>query len=1154
MNSSATGLGPVDAASGRLLVLQVTTNVDAKMLRTADVSSNQPISIALCDDWIQTDVKQGDIVRVVLTDEFGAYQDWHSSLSQPNLPLIISNDLNFFIHHPDTLVSGTVIAESFICLRKAVLSLRSPSGRIDSSAMTSQAALFGNLIHDMFQIILAIDSSTRDYSSPQNLSQIGGVDEESFFQTVEEVLHHNQESLYAANVLNQSARQVLHKIIPDISDWYKVVMGSGNYRNTNGALLRDGKSSHRVVVKEVHDIEELIWSPVLGLKGKIDASIQFRVDGADVGIGVFELKTGNSMGSSGVAHNAQTALYTLLMSDRNNRYVNHGLLTYVRYQEALKSVLHDAETDASPNESLGLQKNRADPQGTQKNRVIIPNRQEIVGLLMQRNRLASFLRPETAIDSLPTFLQGHEPLCAKCFANGSCMMQYKLLEKYSFQELSQGPGIDLFRKKTSHLSKEHGEYYRFWRSVLADEEELAGRKSRYIWSMEGSKRECDGGCISSLMLMPSDNGMESSPHELLTPGKTVLVTFKRHPRATLSGDLTKAGVSKNAYVIVSAENKITDKRGFSRRYNSTATWQCGLSTGFVSHINSKTISVFVDRSLSAWMFHQGLNSLEVCWRIDCEEMYGTHRTSKRTLENLFCDVDNEKATKLRELIVDGKRPKFGFNNRIADSDLRMNTKRTLSGYNLSLNDDQIRAVDMSLRAEDYALILGMPGTGKTTTLAAIILAFVSKGKSVLFCSHTNTAVDNLLLKLQSHNFNNFVRLGRKLDVIDRRLHENHISKILNPMADVSKLEAELTSRQVIATTCLGINHAVLARRTSSDLVVIDEASQILQPICIGPLQFAAGPFILVGDHYQLPPLQRSSGMSMRSSQVGSVDENSQKPQSTDSAQEASSSQFKTENESLFRRLCMRHPEAMVMLSKQYRMAGEIMSLSNELVYGGSLECGSPAVESQKLNVSAEGIRNLSSWLRAVRDSSKTIIFLDTGSNQNCEDRSRAALEQHHEHHRSRAGDNTERENVREVDAIIESVWSLMEGGTPIKDIAILSPYRAQVHLLQETFSGNIRIGKDAAENLQFFTVDQYQGRENKCVIVSFVRSRLSRVGPLLQDWRRINVALTRAKQKLILVGCSETLSGGSFFMQKMISWFRDRNLIFKVPESTRQTS
>jgi DNA replication ATP-dependent helicase Dna2 len=140
-------------------------------------------------------------------------------------------------------------------------------------------------------------------------------------------------------------------------------------------------------------------------------------------------------------------------------------------------------------------------------------------------------------------------------------------------------------------------------------------------------------------------------------------------------------------------------------------------------------------------------------------------------------------------------------------------------------------------------------------------------------------------------------------------------------------------------------------------------------------------------------------------------------------------------------------------------------------------------------------------------------------------------------------------NVVEADVIAAYVSALIRCGLPASDIALLTPFRAQVrglrsrleHLLNEAaLSG-------AAPGLDICTIDQYQGKDKPCVIVSFVRSNDSReVGPLLKDWRRINVAITRARAKLVLVGSASTLAGGSHFLETMMQELGSESSVIPV--------
>ena len=214
-----------------------------------------------------------------------------------------------------------------------------------------------------------------------------------------------------------------------------------------------------------------------------------------------------------------------------------------------------------------------------------------------------------------------------------------------------------------------------------------------------------------------------------------------------------------------------------------------------------------------------------------------------------------------------------------------------------------------MSAKDYALVLGMPGTGKTTTIAHIIRALVSQGKSVLLASYTHTAVDNILLKIKDDDIP-VLRLGAVGKVHPEVQNFADLGGI--PKKTVAELETSYLNSKVVATTCLGINQPIFNARIF-DYCIVDEASQITVPVCLGPIRMART-FILVGDHFQLPPLVQN-----KEAQEGGLDI------------------------SLFKLLSEAQPDSVVNLEHQYRMAEDIMTLSNELIYSGRLKCGTPTV-------------------------------------------------------------------------------------------------------------------------------------------------------------------------------------------------------------------
>ncbi|CDF41218.1 unnamed protein product [Chondrus crispus] len=1037
-------VGPARASSARLLVLEAVPHPDSKVLRTVDTITGKQLSVALCDEWMHSNVNQNDIVRVLLTRPDGSYLPWDSAPVDEQHPVFVTRDNHLFVHHPDTLVSGTSIADSFLCLRKSLLTARVPPRSILQST-GGEAALFGSMIHDLFQNLLAIRT----------------LDALDVYESVEIILQQHLEDLYAAKISDADARLVLHNVIPSIMEWFKGFARLDGGENSAGVKVTGGKQTYSMGIGDVYDIEELVWSPIFGLKGKIDASVILCSNDEAGGIGVVELKTGSSVGYASVSHSAQVNLYNLLMSDR---YSKHTKGNFTRH----------------PN-----------------NKAVSYVRGEVVGLLMQRNEFASYARFDSDFRRLPPLLQGREDLCAKCFANDTCMIQHKLLENGSSETVKGGPGPGLFREKAMHLTDEHAAYYMFWRRVLADEEAHAARPQNEVWNMRGSQREALGRCLSNLRMVEDSAGSQDGRvNYLLPPGQRMTVTFQRHHGDALQAPLNDAALAENDFVLVSAES-LNTSAGSSQQ--SIFTWQSALTNGFIQSTSPSSVAVVIDRSLFAWARNQAVNVNDIIWRIDSVEIHSSHNTAKRTLENLFCCDETTDLGRLRGLVVDGTRPRL--TEFIIGSQSTTVLKKE---FNVTLNDDQDRALQMALRTRDYLLVLGMPGTGKTTTLAAIVLAYASQGKSVLLCSHTNSAVDNLLQRLLAAGFRDFVRLGRNKRVISKAIHPYHISTLTADASTTKHLETVLEQPKVVATTCLGINHPLLLRRGRFDLVVVDEASQVLQPICLGPLQFAAGPFILVGDHYQLPPLLRAQQANESIVVVRNAMDASQACNGTPAIRLNPENQ---RNESLFRRLCEFHPEAMISLSQQYRMSSEIMRLSNELVYSGSLSCGSEEIANQRLVTSLAAMEGKASWLQAILDQSRAVIFLDMPEDCTEDKEPTKNPEKLEKLEASR------RNNLREAGVVCKCV-SALEQGNGMLDTNV-------------------------------YTIDQYQGRDSDCVIVSFVRCSGS-VGPLLKDWRRVNVALTRAKQKLILVGCSKTLAKGSHFLRGMITLLENTQSVVPV--------
>lgn len=306
----------------------------------------------------------------------------------------------------------------------------------------------------------------------------------------------------------------------------------------------------------------------------------------------------------------------------------------------------------------------------------------------------------------------------------------------------------------------------------------------------------------------------------------------------------------------------------------------------------------------------------VLYCIDKNELTGSFGLLRANMIKLF----SVECQKLLDLIVNQRPPKFlpRFNNNFNESLLKEFDESYGLFKDFQIMDEyQREAFYKAIETLDYSLILGMPGTGKTTTLSFIIRYLVLiMGKSVLISSHTHTAIDHIALKLQERNLP-FLRLGFEGKVDKSIKSEYLLSK--KQFKTVSEVEYCYSNARVVICTSFGMNHSIFMRKRF-DICIVDEASQLTLPACIGSLRVAQS-FILVGDHFQLPPLVRSKD----ALKLGY-------------------------GESVFKILADSNPNSMSKLCHQYRMNEEIMLIANRLTYNNLLKCGSESVKNQILEI------------------------------------------------------------------------------------------------------------------------------------------------------------------------------------------------------------
>ncbi|ADJ15210.1 AAA domain-containing protein [Halalkalicoccus jeotgali] len=405
----------------------------------------------------------------------------------------------------------------------------------------------------------------------------------------------------------------------------------------------------------------------------------------------------------------------------------------------------------------------------------------------------------------------------------------------------------------------------------------------------------------------------------------------------------------------------------------------------------------------------------------------------------------------KELLFGNATPEFG----------------TVEGAFIENNAAQNEAVSRAIAAKDFALIHGPPGTGKTYTIARAIRTMVERGERVLLSAFTNRAVDNALEALSDQGFTNFVRVGTEHGV-----REDMQPYRLDGRGEPGTLASTLREAPVVAATTSSCGSRVL-REQSFDVALVDEASQLTEPATLAAINRAER-FVLVGDHHQLPPVVQSEA-----------------DESTGDAKGADLSR------SLFERLIGEHPDAGVMLERQYRMAQRIQAFSSQEFYDGKLRPATGAVAAQRLT-DLEGV-SPGTLPEELRD---PVAFIDV------------------------KGDDAAHTDTEEATRIAELVERYVEAGVPPEEIGVIAPFRAQVATITQTVREGVAVD----------TVDRFQGSSKEVILVSFVASTPADLeGPIFDDYRRLNVALTRAKKSLGLVGTRGALSADPLY-GRMADW------------------
>ena len=1173
--------------------------MDGQQIENASCSNK--VIAHLQSQWTQGDYRPGDVINLIsrsfVRAEDGMLHCYLGDRSHGSMDSIL-------VHFPDFVLAPTQIASANQCLRRAFL-MRTIPDNYDSDI--GKSAVQGTIWHSFFESILreGYSSSPIDLQAIANKAIKGhvrqlfavGMKEDEAMRYLEGTFNWTKEWLrrHMKQVRDKCGLAIGAKDQMQVNPSLTVTGHSEEFRITEIVDIEEYIESERfglngfidasVKVRHIGSRQSDGWNKIppeplmkdvmapLELKSgkdrmEHDAQVTkktFRIESIRhyVGIGLTARKC-NPL----PYHIAlQVLLYLLLMEERYSEGIDFGLMQYLRARS------HDT----------GL-------------KVVRKNMMCIHTLIISRNILVSaFVRGE-----LPP-MQETRHSCRWCFQHTNCALRHAadscVTEDPSsesvidaFADFSQGNKDseqyktlkDLFLSDTRHLTLEDCRFLRHWTKLLdleASEYSASSGDHVVLFDPEGGDN----------IEKTNDTGDTGKRNQSRKPDR-----FRKHIDDLVLKSISDLGKGKGVLFSFESSDGSKIRSSFSvgemlKLYVTSRSMGAVANRVHLHEISEKEVVVHLEKRLRRGILfpktmesepndkqnrdHDGLRDCEgyfegeiknptslsspchpsLRWKLQKQDIESTIPRMRNFLYKLFTNVappDQENssnpskrctlevelsrvASKLRRLIVRQEPPEPPRPLSLAqDAVVAKEAER------FQLNEEQIQAVRSAIGCQDYSLILGMPGAGKTTCVAAMIRTLISLKRRVLLTSYTNTAVDNVLLKLVPFGDIPFMRIGRE-DRVHHDLRPYCPGGDKYPLTTVDECSRHADEAYVIGTTALGINDPFVQRHVF-DVCIVDEAGQITLPATLGPL-LRARSFILVGDPYQLPPLVTS-----RAAEEGGL------------------------AQPLFASLAEKHPEAVTALPVQYRMAEDIQVLPNLLVYDGKLRCGSERVAGRtidlKLNplvcprddvvcgkvdlteecdritfreflvkVRERAIESLPSadplahleldWLWKAIDPRNRVVYLDTSA------LSSAAEEAH--------GETVN--NPVEAQIVTSLAVSLVTAGLPAASLGAISPYNSQVSLLQRVFKLN------DVEGVECLTVDKAQGRDKDCIVVSFVRSNKERcAGKILGDARRVNVAITRAKAKLILVGNAHTLGSLPIF-EKLLRECDSRGWSIRLP-------
>ncbi|EAR99439.2 DNA replication helicase Dna2, putative (macronuclear) [Tetrahymena thermophila SB210] len=978
---------------------------------------------------------------------------------------------NILIMEPDQMLYPTLIAQSTSCYRIPLIKMK-----FKVTESTNWNMLKGVILHDIFQHLMTL------HSQNQQIKEIIKEKSDSFLTDIIKQLYtkYLEELFLLEKCINTFEKEIKY-IAKNMMDFLQ------NYL-IEGKLIETKYSNRKIKIKKLVENEMVVNNEALGLKGQIDCVFKCEVEEQFSDqkekkyecFLPFELKTG---GKKKQIYEDQNLFYCLLLNQKYDRKQNlEGFLYYLS--------LNDLTTSC-------------------------PTKQSSVNLLTRRNKLAKFIKNMETQGKMPEINIERPDICKFCYEKEACYAN-QLVDDYDnikdIEDLPEKYKIDkqfeYFHQFYDSLTEGSKLYLKKWIDLIQMEQQCDSdikkdKKQKLL-------NEADNQLI--FMTENFDQFFSSQVEQLQTSG---YIQSQQNLSSKDSSRDSNASQKEYEHIIYLRKicpslSKLIALSEFYKEGESFVLYQMDIKCKFKAILEEKTLQeqshsiILKLKSIQAQVnfdkkkVEKVLNSKignGLYWSLESynKDQYPDQRQNVLNLILNKLVMQSESHQKLKEaynlkltnkdftsVIIDNFPPKFQ-NNEFTDEKI----EEILNKYpNLLKNVDQADSIKKILKSESLTCILGMPGTGKTFLIAHLIKILADQKKKVLVTSFTNSALDNIIVKLLEifpEIKNICLRKGSNKNLI----HSVAQEILYNPYSfeEERQFSDYLKEKQIYFATIIGSNNKLFhSEKIKFDYCIIDEASQCVEPLCLGPM-LICDKSILIGDHFQLQPLVKNEEAGKQGLSI-----------------------------SLFERMCNQYPLCQVKLKSQFRMNNKIMELSNIMVYNNQLKAFDDNIGNRKIKINEDDLKRITNKsLNHCMQPNNEVVFIDT-----------SLLEQSFKVEGAAEEDLVQKQSIEEnrfqIKFICLLIKKFQEVNIQNKSMALITPY----NFYRVQFLKNMNQLHIEQNDLELFTVDKSQGID-KDIIILHISDKIGN-DHLLSNWRRTNVAITRSKMKLIIVGNQNVLN------------------------------